>query len=292
MKDKFIIKLNGGLGNQMFQWALAKMIEEISDMEAYIDMSYFSKNYARPYQLDVFRIKPKILSGFLVKLILNIIWRFRGSLNHKTFLGFTLYSEEQFNFDKRISRIKPNTYIEGFFQSEKYFKSIEDKVREEFKFDPFPDDNNQKIIHQINNAATSISLHVRRGDYVEKQRYQEQYAQCSLEYYQRAVDYIAQRYPNPTLFIFSDDINWVKRKLKLPYESIYVSHNTGLKSHEDMRLMSLCNHNVIANSSFSWWGAWLNNHKDKIVIAPMKWFNDEKINQSDIIPENWVKLDN
>jgi hypothetical protein len=113
-----------------------------------------------------------------------------------------------------------------------------------------------------------------------------------LEYYKRGVDYIASKYPNPKLFIFSDDIQWAKTNWDLPYETVFVNNNSGDKSYEDMRLMSMCKHNIIANSSFSWWGAWLNDNKEKIVIAPEKWFNDKRINQSDVIPEAWIKLEN
>jgi len=291
VRDRVILKLNGGLGNQMFQWALARMIEETTDMEVYLDMSYFQKRYARPFELGIFRLEPKLIEDKLTKLKLEIIWRLRALLKWEEFLGITLYSEAKFNFDPSITRIKPNTFIEGFFQSELYFKCIEKKLREDFVFAKFPDGVNSRLRNEIT-SENSVSLHIRRGDYVQKKRYQDVYATCSLDYYKRGVELIAQKHPNPIVFIFSDDIPWVKKNLKLPYECVYVSHNTGENSYEDMRLMSLCKHNVIANSSFSWWGAWLNTNPEKIVVAPQKWFNDENIIQTDVIPENWMRLDN
>lgn len=290
-EEKVVVKLNGGLGNQMFQWALARMIKESTGMEAYLDMSYFKKRYARPYQLDVFKVEPKIVEDAWTIFKLDIIWTFRAFLHWEKTFEYLLFSEKQFNFDSGIQKIRPNTYILGFFQSEKYFKSVEKYIREDFEFADLPDEANLKMIRKIN-STPSISLHIRRGDYVQKQRYQDAYATCSLDYYKRAVEHIAQKVPNPTLFIFSDDIEWVKKNLKLPYESVYVSHNTGKKSFEDMRLMSLCSHNVIANSSFSWWGAWLNKNENKIVVAPEKWFNDKKIIQTDVIPQGWIKIKN
>lgn len=290
-KGQIIIKMNGGLGNQMFQWALARRIQEITDMDVYLDMSYFDKRYARPYQLDVFNMKPKFINDPLTKLKLFIIWTLRDILAGQTFLGITLYSEKHFHFDRNIARIKSNTYINGFFQSELYFKAIGNQLRMDFEFLPTDEIENEKIAGKIK-LANSVSLHIRRGDYVEKERYQNVYANCSLDYYKRGVEHIAERYPNPTLFIFSDDINWVKKNLKLPYECVFVTNNSGDKGYEDMRLMSLCKHNVIANSSFSWWGAWLNKNPEKIVIAPQRWFNDEKIIQTDVIPENWIRLGN
>ena len=291
MKDKLILKLNGGLGNQMFQWALARMLEETTDMDVYLDMSYFKNRYARPYELNIFKLEPKLVEDFWTKLKLEIIWRLRAILKWEKTLGLTLYSESSFNFDKNIQRIKADTFIEGFFQSEKYFKFVEDKLRDDFIFVKNQDDVNNKLRLDIC-AKNSISLHIRRGDYVQKKRYQNVYANCSLDYYKRGVEYIAQQYPEPTLYVFSDDINWVRNNLKLPYKSIYVSNNSGAKSFEDMRLMASCKHNIIANSSFSWWGAWLNKNPDKIVIAPQKWFNDETIVQTDVIPETWIKIDN
>lgn len=294
-KDFAIVKLNGGLGNQMFQWALARMLEDQMDIEPYLDMSFFEKRYARPYGLNIFKLKPKFVESRVTKIKLAILWKLRKFLAWESFLGLTVYSEPHFHFDRKINKIKSNIFIEGFFQSELYFKCVEGKLREDFQFDVPMSDENVEIIKKIR-ETNSISLHIRRGDYVEKKKYQDTYATCSLDYYERGVEYIADRIEDrtsvPTLFIFSDDINWVKENLRLPYECVYVTNNTGDKSYEDMRLMSMCKHNVIANSSFSWWGAWLNSNKEKIVVAPMKWFNDDKIIQTDVIPHNWARLEN
>lgn len=290
-KDKAIIKLNGGLGNQMFQWAFARMIEETTDVDIYLDMSYFSNSYARPYELNKFVLEPKFVTGTATKLKLEILWALRSLFNGQNFFGLNLYVEPQFNFDRNISRIKPNSYIAGFFQSELYFRFVANKLRDDFKFDLLPNDENRQIIQQIN-SGTSISLHIRRGDYVQKKRYAETYATCSPDYYKRAVEYIADKYPDPTIFVFSDDSEWVQKHLRLPYKCVFVTNNKGKESYNDMRLMSLCSHNIIANSTFSWWGAWLNNNEQKIVVAPKKWFNDDSIIQTDIIPKNWIKLDN
>lgn len=291
----FIVKLNGGLGNQMFQWALARAIEKRTNIKTLIDMSFFKKKYSRPYELGLFKLQPKFVEDFWTNIKLNLIWKLRKKLDGKRFCGINLYSEPHFEYDENILNLKPNTYIEGFFQSEKYFSDVEKELRNDFQFKSQPDEKNQELLEKIK-ETNSISLHIRRGDYVQKKRYQDVYAACPLTYYEKGVEYIAKRLSNPTLFttlfIFSDDIEWVKENLKLPYESVYVSHNTGEKSFEDLRLMSECRHNIIANSSFSWWGAWLNNNKEKIVIAPERWFNDEKIVQTDVIPPSWIRLEN
>lgn len=291
MENRFIVKFNGGLGNQMFQFAFARALELKTGVKTFFDMSFFEKKYSRPYELNIFNLETKQINDFLSKLKLNIIWKFRKKLNGKNFLGLNFYSEPHFEFDENLFKLEPNTYIEGFFQTENYFKDIEDKLRNDFQFKNQPSEENKKLIERINNT-NSISLHIRRGDYVQKKRYQNVYATCSLDYYRRGVEYIAERFATPNLFIFSDDIEWVKTNLDLPYESTYVSHNKGRNSYEDMRLMSLCKHNVIANSSFSWWGAWLNNNKEKVVISPLKWFNDDNIVQTDIIPNGCIRIDN
>lgn len=290
-KNIFIIKFNGGLGNQMFQWAFARALEAKTGVKTLFDMSFFEKKYARPYELDIFNVPDKSVKNVLTKLHLAAMWKLRKKLHGKNFFGLNFYCEPHFQYDENLFNVKPATYIEGFFQSEKYFVDIKDKICADFQFNNQPDEENQKLIEKIG-ATNSISLHIRRGDYVQKKRYQNLYANCSLDYYKRGVEHISKNVKNPVLFIFSDDIEWVKENLNLPYESVYVSHNPGAKSYEDMRLMSLCKHNVIANSSFSWWGAWLNNNENKIVIAPQKWFNDENIVQADVIPQSWIRLDN
>ena len=149
---------------------------------------------------------------------------------------------------------------------------------------------NKEVLEKIK-STEAVAVHFRRGDYTKK-RVADKYGSCSVEYYKNAVEYIAEKYPNPEIFFFSDDIEWVKENLKFPYNCSYVANNTGDKSFEDLRLMSCCKHNVIANSSFSWWGAWLNNNKDKIVVAPKKWLQDSSFAQDDIVPKAWIRLDN
>lgn len=290
-KEKVFLRLNGGLGNQMFQWAFGRMLGETEDLDVYLDMSYFSRPTARPYKLDVFNLEPKFVEGEWLKFKLDVVWKLRHFLSWNRFFGIMPYMEKHFNFDGNMTRIKGNTYIAGFFQSELYFKCIENTIREDFNFVKPASNINQRFIEEMR-ANNSVSVHIRRGDYVKKKRYAKKYATCTLDYYVRAIEYIAQRHPNPVAYIFSDDIPWVAKNLHLPCECVYVGHNTGGKSYEDMRLMSHCKHNVIANSSFSWWGAWLNKNAEKIVIAPKKWFNDERIIQTDVIPKGWVQLDN
>lgn len=291
MVERFIVKFNGGLGNQMFQWAFGYALEKETGIKTIFDMSFFEKKYARPYELGIFNLNANFAESFWLKLKLKAMWKLRKNLKNKEFLGLNFYCEPHFKFDKNLFKLKPNTFIEGFFQSEKYFEKFKDEIRRSFTFNSKPNDFNKILIEEMR-ESNSVSIHIRRGDYVQKKRYQDLYAACSLDYYKRGVEYIAEKHSNPKLFIFSDDIQWVRANWDLPYENIFVDNNSGDKSYEDMRLMSNCKHNIIANSSFSWWGAWLNNNQEKIVIAPQKWFNNERINQSDVIPGDWIQIGN
>ena len=180
--------------------------------------------------------------------------------------------------------------MSGYWQSPKYFNSIETLIRKEFTFQKPLDSKNLEILNLIKNTI-SVSIHIRRTDF-QIINSNDIHGFCSLEYYDEAINYIHTNVLMSKFFIFSDDINWAKENLKVPMNSYFVSGNTGEKSYIDMQLMSNCNHNIIANSSFSWWGAWLNSNPKKIVIAPKKWFSDEKMNAQtdDLIPAEWIRM--
>ncbi len=177
-------------------------------------------------------------------------------------------------------------YFRGFWQNEKYFSDIRSNVLKFFTFPEIYDNTNSRICEEIR-AGVSVSMHVRRGDYLNHPLYM---GLCDITYYQSAYDYlVANIGGNFNLFVFSNDINWVKENMHFPNMYI-VDNNQGESSFRDMQLMALCNHNIVANSSFSWWGAWLNQYDNKIVIAPKKWINRETPLANAVIPDIWVKL--
>ena len=139
-------------------------------------------------------------------------------------------------------------------------------------------------------AVNSVSIHVRRGDYLTNPVTFQTHGLCDIDYYKKAIDEILDLVDKPHFFIFSDDQSWAKSNIIFGAPTDYVMHNNSLKNYEDLRLMSYCRHHIIANSSFSWWGAWLGNNPEKIVIAPKKWFNDPKIDTTDLIPDTWLRL--
>ena len=176
----------------------------------------------------------------------------------------------------------------GYWQSEKYFVERSETIRSDFTFRIPLDVCNRELVATLDRANT-VSLHIRRGDYANNSKTKATHGLCSLDYYQAAVNYVAERVESPRFFVFSDDIAWAKENLKIKFPCQYIGHNQGTNSYIDMQLMSLCKHHIIANSSFSWWGAWLNPNVSKIVIAPSRWFA-KPTNVHDLFPPGWVML--
>lgn len=280
------------LWNQMFQYAYIKALSLRNKQDFKLDVSEY-KTYFRPYELEIFDIEKNYASKkeipfyenlysknkYFNFLLIQINWILkRLNPNHHI---------EKYNFDKGLLNIK-SWYIQWYFQTEKYFKDFENEIRKDFEFIIPPSKKNQETIEIITNC-NSISIHIRRWDYITNSTTNEKHWTCSIDYYKKAIELIQFKITNPVFFIFSDDMDWVKENLKIE-KAYYIDWNNADKNYEDMRLMSLCKHNIIANSSFSWWWAWLNKNSEKIVIAPNKWFNDNNRNYSDIIPENWFKI--
>ncbi|MCC6447868.1 MAG: alpha-1,2-fucosyltransferase, partial [Chitinophagaceae bacterium] len=197
--------------------------------------------------------------------------------------------EKNLSFDENILKTPSDVYLEGYWQTEKYFKEISDILRKEFTFKIPPSEANQRMLDTIR-LHNSVSIHIRRTDYITDPASSKDMGFCDIPYYKRAVSYLAERVADPHFYVFSDDMNWVRSNFALNFPVTYVDLNNADTNYEDMRLMSSCKHNIIANSTFSWWGAWLNSSEKKIVIAPKKWFNDTSKKSTDLVPENWIKL--
>jgi hypothetical protein len=180
--------------------------------------------------------------------------------------------------------------LTGYWQSEKYFIDDEYLIREDFKILKPLAGKNLEIAEEIKHTE-SVSIHLRGRDFINKKEINKLHFTCDNSYYERSFSIIIGRIKDPNFFIFSDDAEWAKYFLKIDYPCTFVDGNSWNKaSFEDMRLMSLCKHNIIANSTFSWWAAWLNRNPAKIVIAPQKWFNDTSHNTKDLIPGGWLRL--
>ena len=265
-----ITKLTGGLGNQLFQYALGRHIAYIHNTDLKLDVSIYENDPKRHYSLLPFNIKSIIAQTDEISN-LNIV------------------KEKAFSFDENILKTPNDSYLDGYWQSEKYFKDILETIKKEISLKDKFSDKIEKIAENIKNTS-SISIHIRRGDYIKEAKTNAFHGTCSNEYYIKGVKKISESIENPTIFVFSDDIKWCQDNLSFSYPTIFINENNSIKDYEEIILMSLCKHNIIANSSFSWWGAWLNNNPKKIVIAPKRWFANDKIDSSDIIPLSWIKM--
>ena len=286
-----IIRLIGGLGNQLFQYALARRLSLLHDVPLKLDISQFETYKLRRYSLNVFNIiEDYATEGDIVRIKEKGFASFRR-LTEKLLPYYkrSYIHERSFHFDPNILKSSKDVYLEGYWQSERYFKYIEDIIRREFTVKIKPDAINERTTEHIN-IVNAVSLHIRRADYASNAAIYQFHGTCTLAYYQQAVEIISQKVSSPHFFVFSDDILWAKENLMLTYPTIFISHNNANKDFEDLRLMIQCKHHIIANSSFSLWGAWLNNNPDKIVIAPKKWFNDESIDTKDLFPEEWIRI--
>jgi len=257
-----IVKLQGGLGNQLFQWAFYKHLKHKYKVDCYLDVGLYNNQVGitkREFSLNKFP---------------NINYEINSKIDNFN------YSNIFDNFYHTEHNLSPNInyYFEGYWQTEKYFKEIENEI----KYDLSPGEEIKKKLNKIipiNN--NSISLHIRRGDYLNNTNF---HPVQSMDYYKKALEIIGH-YDN--ILVFSDDIEWCKNNIK--FEN--VNFIEGISDIENIFLMSMCKDNIIANSSFSWWGAWLNNNKDKKIIAPKNWFGPQLgLNTSDIVPETWIKI--
>jgi hypothetical protein len=295
-----IVKLQGGLGNQMFQYAFGKALAHTRRTPLLVDDSFYHQDTPgvdrREIELELF---PAIQLQYANQRLASSFYQYsRWDNRLRNLLGFkkrTALREQGFRYDPSFSLTAGHLLLDGLFQSGNYFATEQKLIADTFRFQAFaPDDPNAAFLRQIQ-STRSVSIHVRRGDYVKFASTNAIHGTCSLNYYQNAVDQVLQRFPDAHLFFFSDDPDWVNEHLaKGGAAGTVIAINRGKNSWKDMCLMSHCQHHIIANSSFSWWGAWLNNSKEKMVIAPEKWFRtlDPFFDTTDLLPPGWIKLPN
>ncbi|MCX2450385.1 alpha-1,2-fucosyltransferase [Pedobacter sp. PLR] len=283
-----IIRFLGGLGNQMFQYAFYKAIEKrFPDVKA--DLTGF-KDYPlhngleleRIFDIQLTKVTPLINDLYNTDNRNWILRKLRRLLNLKNAYK---RDDHPFTFDPGVFQNSEFLYYWGYWQNQGYFIDIAEEIKAAFTFKLPLNEENQQILQQIK-EANSIAVHIRRGDYLKDPLLG---GCCGKDYYQQAIDVIQKTTANPQFFIFSDDISWCKESLSLT-GATFISWNKGQDSYIDMQLMSQCKHNIIANSSFSWWAAWLNQHPNKIVIGPNKWVNDPLYAGNNIIPPDWIQL--
>ncbi|ETZ19769.1 alpha-1,2-fucosyltransferase [Pedobacter sp. V48] len=281
-----IIRFLGGLGNQMFQYALYKSLQNKfpnvkADLHGYNDYPLHNG-----FELEnIFGSKINKVSSFTSNLYYNKKWIYRKL--RRLFGLKNTYIEEKtlFSFNESILNNPRTAYYWGYWQNFKYFENIADEIKNDFQFTSPLSKENQQILDQVK-LKNSVSIHIRRGDYLKDPLLG---GLCGPEYYKQAISYVQSDLTSPSFFIFSDDIVWCTENLNLD-NCTFISWNKELSSYIDMQLMSSCKHNIIANSSFSWWAAWLNPNPDKIVIGPKKWVNHSDPNIRMSFPQKWISL--
>jgi hypothetical protein len=285
-----VVNIMGGLGNQLFQYAFGRALAIKNNCQLKLDISSYNNDPLRDYNLRAFSICENLANVHECNLLKGGNLSFFQKLMKEITSRNTYYVEKNFRYNHELTKITNPAYILGYWQSEKYFKEIEDIIRNEFTIVTPPSKQNRELINKIINE-NAISIHVRRGDYVNDKHTNQVHGVCSLSYYYEAIELMNSKNSNPVFYIFSDDIEWAKKNLLFKKEKIFIDFNDK-SNYEDMRLMSNCKHHIIANSSFSWWGAWLNNSKSKIVIAPKIWFNNSDWNNqtTDLIPPEWLRI--
>ena len=279
--------LNGQLGNILFQYAVGKHLAVKNNTNikfiTYVNRNNIPDRKEIKQLLSVFAMGPISYSSMIHEVIgkrIGIQWPFSKDKVQK---------EKSWGFYPEVLTVKDGVYLDGCFQSEKYFKNIENIIRNDLRFKKEVFGKESAIYKEQISNLNSVGLHIRRGDYLKSQLHNV----CNMRYYAKSIAYMQNQLVSPHFFVFSDDLEWC-------YENIHISNCSFVNiqaakknSVIDFQLMSLCKHNIISNSTFSWWAAWLNNNHEKVVVAPNRWFNDERMNAQalqDTIPAEWVRM--
>jgi len=306
-----IVRLKGGLGNQMFQYAAARALATARGARLGLDLAALDADPKRRFELDrlpisatiaspraIFRVtaRPQTLGQRALCRAARALARLAGLPPDRELamlrpLGVErrVHSEPHFHFDPGFQGLPAAVYLDGYWQSERYFAAIADQLRRELT----PGDAAPAEVRELEAAirgAESVGVHVRRGDYVTEARTAAFHGTCEPDYYRAAAERVREVAGQPHFFVFSDDPGWVRAHLAFLGPSTVIGPGGRARPHDDMRLLSLCRHAIIANSSFSWWGAWLTDRPGKRVVAPARWFSDPSIDTSDLIPAGWVRL--
>ena len=290
-RQPVIVGLSGGLGNQLFQYAAGRSLAAQISAPLVLDLSWFRGQKLRKFSLSSFQIKAAECSQFqwLPSYSQAQISRFSRRFLPRI-MGVPVLRETHFHYNEKFSKINGPVYLEGYWQSEFYFKEIRHLLLKDFTLNHYVPNSNLEMLSKINNGCDAICVHVRRGDYISNSSAAKIYGECSPDYFHRGVTKLSNELNNPHCFVFSDDYDWVRSNLKFSVPTTIVDINGQDAPEIDLVLMSNCHHFLIANSSFSWWAAWLAKRANKKIIAPEKWFLNADINTKDLIPSSWQRL--
>jgi hypothetical protein len=292
-----IVKFKGGLGNQLFQYAFLRSLQlKYSCKNVKGDFSYYAhvKNDSiRVPRIESLNIKinkadDKDLNNVcMLKHPGNPLGLvYKGLIFAEHLLNRKYYFELDRRF-RDVNRLIKYDYFDGYWQSWRYLDGIEGALKKEITFKKKFNKKTEEVISEIKNQ-NSVLLGVRRGDYIATSKARKHFGTFDIEYYLRAIEYVRERVRNPVFYIFSNDIQWVKQNMKFDCNVVFRNSEDQASDIEELFIMAACKHAIIVNSTFYWWGAWLIDNAEKIVIAPKKWFADDK--PIDIVPDNWVKM--
>ncbi len=286
-----------GLGNQLFQYAAGVYYSELYQVPLSVaadpDPNAASGGYPRPFQLSMFRITAPVRRANRTEQILlsSHPWRRHAAAILRRLLRVELFVEpQQYRFYPELpAKEKVRcVYLRAYWQAAGYAARVESRLREELRLNYEPSGRNLEVLQRIAASHSPVSVHIRRGDY--KRGAQD--LTLPMSYYERALAVLRERVPSPELFVFSDDIEFARQNLRRDLKIHFVDHNDEFTAFEDLRLMAACRHHIIANSSFSWWGAWLNPRSDKLVLAPKHWRGQVVSYYPDLYPAGWELIDN
>ncbi len=294
-----LVRLWGGLGNQLFQYATAKALAIRNNTILKIDLSLLENQTKGPlepqreFDLKVFNISPEFASESEIKFYNppsnNLFDKLNAKWLNLRFPNRT-YIEKYFHFDKSINALPDNTCLVGNWQSPKYFQDVDHELKKIISFREDISEYSKELAKEIN-QTNSVCINVRRSDYITHPEYSKILGFKGLEYLLPAVEKIKKSVENPSFYIFSDDIKWCEEVLQPKIGGRVIDHShKGWKFGNYLQLISLCKHQIIPNSTFGWWGAWLNQNPDKIVIAPKIWYQDENFDTKDLCPIDWIKI--
>ncbi|MGI4022351.1 MAG: alpha-1,2-fucosyltransferase [Janthinobacterium lividum] len=299
-----ITKLISGLGNQLFEYAIGRQLAISKNVPLKLDLSFFADQSLRSYKLNHYNINAEIATSTDIEPFKKEINRYQ-KLHQETSLFAKIYrNAEPFVFPKftknyfkehiwwilepAVFKTPANVYVDGYWQHYKYFENMQPQIFEELTLKEPLNLKANSLLLAVKNDKSSVAVHIRRGDYVTDSGANYLMGIVPVSYYLNAIAYLKQKLSGPSFYFFSDDLEWVKQNIKTDAPAFYVDGNT---DYVDLDLMRHCSHQIIANSTFSWWGAFLNSNPDKIVIAPEKWSAQEHVNKSIQLQfPNWIKM--
>ena len=277
------VVLSGGIGNQLFQYAAGRALAIARDTELLVDRPTAKLTTVRRE-----RVVPSLQTAAKETTLLTSIYR-KWAIKHRytQLLGGRVFYEAGYDFFEDFFELPDETTLFGFFQNERYFKPFSDRIRTELSFRAYPLTAETKQLMVQIAKENAVSVHIRRGDYLTIEKFNV----CTKAYYEKAIELLRSKLKDPRFYFFSDDIDWCDRHFQASDFVICDLPESKHHSIHDLKAMSLCKHHIIANSSFSWWGAWLNGNPNKIVAAPYKWFNAEDDPVDSILCDEWIKID-